>query len=63
MVQNLSIFLHYLVLHCFIVVILCNFGEYMDLSWSFDDKTVYWPGVQELTYTKAFEGYRNDGAW
>lgn len=24
----------------------------MDLTWDFNDKTLYWPGIQSFSYTK-----------
>lgn len=40
-----------------------RFSEMLDLSWKFDNDTVYWQGVKPFSYTKKFAGKRDDGLW
>lgn len=37
--------------------------EFIDLTHTFDNKTVYWPGNNKFGYTKKTEGLRSDGSW
>lgn len=38
-------------------------GEILDLSWPYDDNTVFWPGVRRFEYTKKHAGPGADGSW
>lgn len=37
--------------------------EVVDLTWKFDNDTIYWKGVTPLSYTKKITRVRDDGVW
>lgn len=37
--------------------------EVVDLTWKFDNDTIYWRGVTPLSYTKKITKVRDDGVW
>lgn len=47
----------------FISMVNCDFGEILDLSWPYDNHTIFWPGVKPFGYTKKHEGPGASGGW
>ncbi|CAG4970864.1 unnamed protein product, partial [Parnassius apollo] len=37
--------------------------EFIDLTYPFDNKTIYWPDSKEFEFTKKIENFQQDGSW
>lgn len=37
--------------------------EFIDLTFPFDNNTVYWLNTQNFVFTKKLENYQQDGSW
>lgn len=37
--------------------------EVLDLTWKFDNDTIYWRGVTPFSFTKKIAKFREDGIW
>lgn len=60
--QKYALILYYLIINYLIESVFC-ISKPMDLTWSFENNTIYWSGVQNFVFTKKLATTTEKGFW